>query len=119
MVDFKRLMKERGIEPKSKPRPFCTLYGVLFNCTNGLARAVQCGVFIEEKKDSKWVILEGGVTGYESFSFEGRGKGDLEAMRQGGWHACTGTDGRWDTLYFHKLQMQKLLNKLAEREAKR
>jgi len=51
-------------------------------------------------------IVEGGVTGYESFIIE---NGDLNRMASKGWCACMGTNKVWDRLEIDASEMKKVL----------
>jgi hypothetical protein len=48
-------------------------------------------------------IVEGGVTGWESFFVTDR---NLRATCLDGWNACAGTRGRWDSLFIPPDQMR-------------
>jgi len=85
------------------------LVGVRFNCLTGKPSVVVCGVTLEKSiLLGPWIRVHGGVTGHESFCLGGKSAADLKSMTTFGWHACAGTPGRWDALFFHGLQMAKL-----------
>jgi len=60
-------------------------------------------------------IVEGGVTGYESFIIE---NGNINKMAIHGWRACNGTFigdyGRWDRLEINASEMKKVLEAYEE-----
>jgi len=62
------------------------------------------------EKDDALFIIEGGVTGYESFIIE---DGTFNKMSLKGWCACMGTFtgdyGRWDKLVIDASEMKKVL----------
>ena len=61
-----------------------------------------------ESLDSWWIkIVDGGVTGYESCQVD-----TLERTTKGGWSACAGTKGRWDSLFIPEIEMQKIQDNL-------
>lgn len=63
------------------------------------------------EKDDAFFIIEGGVTGYESFIIE---DDNLNRMALKGWTACMGTftgpSGRWDKLMVEADEMKKVLD---------
>jgi len=61
---------------------------------------------VEGKDGAVIKILEGGVTGYESFYLA-----DYKPWPDG-WCACAGTDGRWDTLVISKDDLASAINRL-------
>jgi hypothetical protein len=52
--------------------------------------------------------LYGGPTGYESFVFIPN-DGTLDRMKITGWHACGGTEKRWDSLFIPPEEIQKII----------
>ena len=56
--------------------------------------------FYKKYKEWWWIVVEGGVTGWESIM--------VNKVTGKDWHACTGTKGRWDTLYIPAEEMMKL-----------
>ncbi|KKN80814.1 hypothetical protein LCGC14_0326200 [marine sediment metagenome] len=95
-----------------------TIQGVRFDCRTGEPRVVdiQVEVRTDSEADRAVWLAKGGVTGYESFCLDRSSPADLKArfykMKLNGWWACMGTEGRWDALYIHGLQMTKLLEDL-------
>jgi len=86
--------------------------GVQFDCRSGRPRPVQVQAeLLVHPNLGRVVEIRGGVTGYESFCLDSAGP-DFEQMKRRGWWACAGTPGSWDGLYFHGLQMEKLLKEL-------
>ena len=55
---------------------------------------------------------KGGVTGFESLSVKNMCAG------KGGWWACAGTKGRWDSLYVPADQIELIRNTLIKEEHK-
>ena len=82
------------------------IIGNLIDCTTGeenfahLHYRIMDGVF--------W--LEDGPTGYESFYLE---HDTVERMSEGGWCACAGTKGRWDTLRISAEEMKRVFDLIA------
>ncbi len=61
-------------------------------------------------KGEQWLhIIDGGVTGYESFQLTDIA---IEEASKTGWYACAGTHNRWDTLYIPPEEMRKALQEL-------
>jgi hypothetical protein len=83
-------------------------------------KEVEC-TFEFKQYDNKYLeydwwcsIVDGGVTGYESFCIS---KVDLdetektkERMLKDGWSACAGTEGRWDRLFIPADSMKEIYN---------
>ena len=62
----------------------------------------------EDAGDNKSLsIIKGGVTGYESFYIK---DASISRMRIGGWRACMGTAGRWDSLEISAESMGKVFD---------
>ncbi len=83
------------------------LHGIRTHCVTGAKRTVT--LFLEKKyheslKSWWWMIVDGGVTGFESFRVA-----DTEELAETGWCACAGTKGRWDNLEIPAEEMRKLV----------
>jgi len=85
------------------------------NCVTD--KQVTMKVLVNKKESSTypgewWVwIIKGGVTGCESIRAD-----DVREFTFGGWSACAGTKGRWDTLFLPAKSMQKIAEWLKETE---
>lgn len=101
-----------------------TIQGVRFSSTSGKPQVIELKAEIRNNKEvgrSLWLI--GGVTGYESFCLDGKSDKNVRSrlynMKARGWWACAGTRGRWDALYIHGMQMEKMIKDLQlERKVK-
>ena len=85
------------------------------NCVTD--KQVAMKVLVNKKQaailsDKQWIwIVKGGVTGYESMRVD-----SVREFTFGGWSACAGTKGRWDTLFLPAASMQKINEWLKETE---
>lgn len=63
-------------------------------------------VWHDDNLNSSWIeIFKGGVTGYESIKIT---DDIIERTTRTGWHACAGTEKRWDTLFITPREMKKI-----------
>jgi hypothetical protein len=83
-----------------------TVKGIRTSCLNGKKENVLVHLekYYSKSLESWWIkIVEGNVTGYESFEFK-----NLDRLCERGWMACMGTKGMWDKLFIPAEEMQKL-----------
>jgi len=76
------------------------------NCITGEKKYVIVEFYEHYAKElNSWYIQigRGGVTGYESMRSE-----HVKEMLEGGWSACAGTKGRWDTLFIPPESMKRI-----------
>lgn len=110
-MNFKDLLAKH---PKGEPapkKPSVKIPAVRTCCVNRTPKRVEveCWVEFHDSLNSWWVMMSGGVAGYESARVEmllneGRTK----------WPACCGTPGRWDALVVEKEGLDILLDWLAQ-----
>ncbi len=83
------------------------------DCLTGETKDVVLDVIKEFHKelDSWWIKIVNGVTGYESCQVD-----TLESTVKGGWFACAGTKGRWDSLFIPENEMKKIQKELGQNE---
>jgi hypothetical protein len=89
------------------------IVGVEFNCITGQPKIKELKVELITSENGEYIQLIGGVTGYESFYIDYKGKRDTDRLYNmvlHGWFACVGTTGSWNTLYIHGLQMKQLFD---------
>lgn len=84
------------------------------NCITGVSKNVD--VTIAQRYlpslSSWWIeVVVGGVTGYESMQID-----NLKDRINGGWSACAGTKGRWDTLFLPAESMLRIYNWIKEEQ---
>ena len=85
------------------------------DCMTTQSKTVNLEVEVKYSETLKayWVyITKGGVTGFESLSVKNMCAG------KGGWWACAGTKGRWDSLYVPADQIELIRNTLIKEEHK-
>jgi len=108
VVDFNKLIKPHVIKPVAER--FC-VRGIRTKHNAPDIRYVRC-VFEFTKKESGWtaVMVEGGVTGFESFT----DSAELDVLTRG-WTACFGTRGSWDKLEIEAAAMTALVGWIKEK----
>lgn len=91
-----------------------TVTALRTNCISNISKNVD--VVIVQKYhpslSSWWVeIAVGGSTGYESMKID-----NLKDRIDKGWTACSGTKGRWDTLFLPPESMLQIYNWISEEQ---
>jgi hypothetical protein len=100
-MNFAKLIKP-GIIP-AVPERF-RLKGKRTHASTGEERFVVCTAEITADRRALYIV-EGGVTGHESFLLEPR---NMDTIAEG-WCACAGTTDRWDKLEFDAENMTALV----------
>ncbi|MFA4870887.1 MAG: hypothetical protein WC623_22000 [Pedobacter sp.] len=80
--------------------------GILTDSVTQEKSTVELEYEIETTEHGKVFQLIGGVTGYESFYIK---NGNLDRMKEHGWHACVGTPNSWSDLFIPAEEMQKVI----------
>lgn len=107
MVSFAKLMKPHVIA--AVPERFW-VQGTRTNCSTGESKIIGCQFEVQQGTHGKVLqIVDGGVTGYESFYISGYKAPDLIVFSGlGHWLACAGTKDRWDELLIDAENMNAL-----------
>ncbi len=115
MVDFAALYEKTTGKPFVHRDPYegrtvSRITGVRTRLPSGEPREVELVVELRDGHSGKvFAVVEGWVTGYESFYVEDMLNGPIPLD---GWGACAGTDHRWDRLMIPFDQMQKAFKEL-------
>nr|BDD48343.1 hypothetical protein 18 [Candidatus Omnitrophota bacterium] len=81
------------------------------DCITGKSSYVSCELEdYDHEMLGKCVHLHGGPTGYEGFVL--KDSRSLDHRFRGGWWACMGTHGKWDSLFVEKEDLLKGLKEL-------
>jgi len=125
MVDFKKLKEEaqmkRGYCFLPEPDNTKPIKGIRTSCVTGEEREVDLRYEIKpcpyaNQHDTRFVFhLDGGPTGYESFTID-EYIADVTCGIRRGWTACAGTKGRWDKLFIPGEEMRRVFMEHLEKE---
>lgn len=94
---------------EEKSKKWIKAKAIRTNCYTG--KGTEVDIVVERvwhgsNLNSWWIeIIKGVVTGYESIKIR---DDIIERTSKTGWHACMGTERRWDTLFIPPEEMKKI-----------
>ena len=120
MINFANLIKPHII-PAVVER-FC-VKGIRGDAVTGARRAVRVILEVRDGQDGKVLaIVDGGITGHESFYVTGQDVAKRTVEKPYAWAACMGTKNRWDSLNIGETDMKAVMKwvkkRLSEMETK-
>ncbi len=84
--------------------------GILTSCLDGKEKEVELEYEIKERDGEKIFWILNGVTGWESFTINGKYT-NMKGIIESGWLACAGTKNKYDKLFITSSEMKKVLEK--------